>query len=110
MPGDLDTLPERVATGFVAGTESAGRGEHAVVALIRSAASGEEVAVPLYAAVEREISLIEQVVQMTMLRVILPWMIGQAFERLSEPQFIALLGEEVKLPAPMSQDEMRQFL
>jgi ABC-2 type transport system permease protein len=55
-------------------------------------------------------SLIEQVVQMTMLRVILPWMIGQAFERLSEPQFIALLGEEVKLPAPMSQDEMRQFL
>ena len=56
VPGDLATLPERVATAFVAGTESAGRGEHAVVALIRSAASDEEVAVPLYAAVEREIT------------------------------------------------------
>ena len=56
VPGDLDTLPERVATAFVAGTESAGRGEHAVVALIRSAASDEQVAVPLYAAVEREIT------------------------------------------------------
>jgi Bacterial regulatory proteins, tetR family/Tetracyclin repressor-like, C-terminal domain len=55
VPGDLDTLPERVATVFVAETESAG-GEHALVALIRSAASGEAVAMPLYAAMEREIT------------------------------------------------------
>ena len=56
VPGDLATLPERIAAVFVAETESAGDGEHVMVALIRSAASGEEVAMPLYAAVEREVS------------------------------------------------------
>jgi hypothetical protein len=55
VPGDLSTLPDRVAAAFVEETESAGS-EHAVVALIRSAASGEEVAMPLYAAMEREIT------------------------------------------------------
>jgi ABC-type Na+ efflux pump permease subunit len=35
-----------------------------------------------------------------MLRVVLPWMIGRAFEKLSEPQFIELLGNEVRLPVP----------
>jgi len=54
MPGDLATLPERVAEAFVAETESAGEG-HALVALLRSAASGEKVAMPLYAAMESEI-------------------------------------------------------
>jgi AcrR family transcriptional regulator len=56
VPGDLATLPERIAAAFVAETESAGDGEHVMVALIRSAASGEEVAMPLYAAVEREVT------------------------------------------------------
>ena len=57
-PGDLGTLPERVAAAFVAETEPADGGSHTpvAVALIRSAASGEEVAMPLYAAVEREIT------------------------------------------------------
>jgi len=55
VSGDLSTLPDRVAEVFVAETESAG-GELAVVALIRSAASGEEAAMPLYAAMEREIT------------------------------------------------------
>ena len=55
VPGDLGTLPDRLAAVFVAETESAG-GEHALVALIRSAASGEAVAMPLYAAMEREIT------------------------------------------------------
>jgi ABC-type Na+ efflux pump permease subunit len=45
-------------------------------------------------------AIIEQVVQVTMLRVILPHMIGQAFKQLSEPRFIDRLGEEVKLPVP----------
>jgi ABC-type multidrug transport system permease subunit len=45
-------------------------------------------------------SIIEQVVQVTMLRVILPFMIGQAFEKLSEPRFIKRLGAEVRLPMP----------
>ena len=57
-PGDLRTLPERVAAAFVAETEPADGSAHTpvAVALIRSAASGEEVAMPLYAAVEREIT------------------------------------------------------
>jgi ABC-type transport system involved in multi-copper enzyme maturation permease subunit len=40
-------------------------------------------------------SIIEQVAQVTMLRVILPWMIGRAFEKLSEPRFMGMLAEEV---------------
>jgi ABC-type multidrug transport system permease subunit len=45
-------------------------------------------------------SIIEQVVQVSMLRVVLPYMIGQAFKKLSEPKFIDRLGEEVRLPMP----------
>ncbi|MGH3248477.1 MAG: TetR/AcrR family transcriptional regulator [Trebonia sp.] len=55
VPGDLATLPERIAAAFVEETESAG-GENVMVALIRSAASSEEVAMPLFAAVEREVT------------------------------------------------------
>jgi AcrR family transcriptional regulator len=54
-PGDVGTLPDRIAEAFVDETEAAGR-EHALIALIRSAASGEEVAMTLYAAMEREIT------------------------------------------------------
>jgi ABC-type Na+ efflux pump permease subunit len=42
----------------------------------------------------------EQVVQVCMLRVLLPYMIGKAFNKLSEPSFIELLGQEVRLPVP----------
>jgi len=45
-------------------------------------------------------AIIEQVVQVCMLRVVLPFMIGQAFQKLSEPRFIDRLGEEVSLPVP----------
>ena len=49
-------------------------------------------------------SIIEQVGQVTMLRVVLPWMIGRAFEKLGDPVFMDLLGKEVPgymlLPAP----------
>ncbi len=55
VPGDVGTLAERVAAAFVAETEAAGSGEHAGVALIRSAASGEQVAMPLYAALQQEV-------------------------------------------------------
>ncbi len=46
-------------------------------------------------------AIIEQVGQVTLLRVILPWMIGKAFERLSDPVFIDRLGQEVSLPSPL---------
>jgi AcrR family transcriptional regulator len=56
-PGDLDTLPERIAAAIVAETEPPGGGQTTfVVALIRSAASGEDAAMPLYAAAEREVT------------------------------------------------------
>jgi ABC-2 type transport system permease protein len=40
-------------------------------------------------------SISEQVAQVSLLRVILPWMIGRAFERLGQPSFMSLLAEEV---------------
>jgi AcrR family transcriptional regulator len=56
-PGDLDTLPERIAAAFVAQTEPAADGGATfAVALIRSAASGDEAALPLYAAAERAVT------------------------------------------------------
>jgi AcrR family transcriptional regulator len=56
-PGDLDTLPERIAAAIVAETEPAGDGQTTfVVTLIRSAASGEDAAMPLYAAAEHEVT------------------------------------------------------
>ncbi|MHB1421601.1 MAG: ABC transporter permease [Gemmataceae bacterium] len=45
-------------------------------------------------------AVIEQVVQVSLLRVILPWMIGRAFARLSDPDFIQILGDKVNLPVP----------
>ena len=45
-------------------------------------------------------SVIEQVAQVTLLRVVLPYMIGKAFEKISERDFIERLGREVRLPVP----------
>ncbi|HKB37731.1 MAG TPA: ABC transporter permease [Gemmataceae bacterium] len=47
-------------------------------------------------------AIIEQVGQGSLLRVILPWMIGKAFSRLSDPDFIERLGKSVNLPVPTS--------
>jgi len=44
--------------------------------------------------------VIEQVAQGSLMRVVLPWMIGKAFLRLSEKDFIDRLGSEVRLPVP----------
>jgi len=45
-------------------------------------------------------AIIEQVVQVSMLRVVLPYMIGRAFLKLTQPAFIDRLGEAVRLPMP----------
>jgi ABC-2 type transport system permease protein len=39
-------------------------------------------------------SIIEQVAQGTLLRVVLPWMIGRAFEKIGDPAFINLLSKQ----------------
>lgn len=43
------------------------------------------------------VSIIEQVAQGTMLRVVLPWMIGQAFEKIGDASFIDRLSKEKDL-------------
>jgi ABC-type multidrug transport system permease subunit len=46
-------------------------------------------------------SIIDQAVQVSLFRVVLPWMIGRAFERIGDPAFIDLLSrEKVKVPVP----------
>jgi ABC-2 type transport system permease protein len=44
--------------------------------------------------------VMEQVAQVSLLRVVLPYMIGKAFERLSDPDFIDILAKNVNLPVP----------
>jgi AcrR family transcriptional regulator len=51
VAGDPATLPERIASSFVEQTESADS-DHAIIALIRSAASGDEAAMRVYQALE----------------------------------------------------------
>jgi ABC-2 type transport system permease protein len=46
-------------------------------------------------------AIIDQVAQGTLLRVVMPWMIGRAFEKISDPQFLGLLGGEPNLPTPV---------
>src|SRR5262249_28505683 len=45
-------------------------------------------------------AIIQQVAQVSLLRVILPYMIGKAFLKLSEATFIERLGQAVNLPVP----------
>ena len=54
-----------------------------------------------------EAAIIEQIAQVTMLRVVLPWMIGKAFEKLSEDKFIEMLGTKVNLPVPTPESELK---
>ena len=42
-------------------------------------------------------SIIEQATQVTMLRVVIPWMIGKAFERVGDEQFMAKMAEDIPL-------------
>lgn len=44
-------------------------------------------------------AIIDQVAQGSLTRVIMPWMIGRAFEKIRDPQFLTLLGEQKQLPA-----------
>ncbi|HYV37507.1 MAG TPA: ABC transporter permease [Gemmataceae bacterium] len=44
------------------------------------------------------VSIMTQVAQGPMLRLVLPWMIGRAFETLGKEEFIAKLGETMEIP------------
>jgi ABC-type transport system involved in cytochrome c biogenesis permease component len=43
------------------------------------------------------VSVIEQVAQVTLLRVVIPWMIGKAFEKVGDDEFMDLMAEQVPL-------------
>lgn len=45
-------------------------------------------------------SIIDQALQVTFLRVVLPWMIGRAFEKIGEVEFIDMLAKRVEIPIP----------
>jgi hypothetical protein len=49
-------------------------------------------------------AIIDQVTQVTLLRVILPYMIGEAFGKLSQPPFMSMLAREVPGGALLSAD------
>src|SRR5262245_56237263 len=56
-------------------------------------------------------SIIEQVAQVSMLRVVLPWMIGRAFEKLGEVEFIDKLGgeaDDVKFTLDMMSGKLKK--
>jgi ABC-type Na+ efflux pump permease subunit len=53
-------------------------------------------------------SIIEQVAQGSLLRVVLPWMIGRAFSQIGEPAFIDRLSKE-KLPVPLLGTILKSF-
>lgn len=52
-------------------------------------------------------AIIEQVAQVSMLRVILPWMIGRAFEKLGDPSFLSILAAEAKIPRFLLTDDFK---
>ncbi|HMP15609.1 MAG TPA: ABC transporter permease, partial [Gemmatales bacterium] len=52
-------------------------------------------------------AIIEQVGQVTLIRVILPWMIGRAFEKLSDPSFLSILASEAKIPRFLITEEFK---
>jgi len=45
-------------------------------------------------------AIIEQVAQVSMMRVVLPWMIGKAFAQLGDPEFIEILATGAHVPVP----------
>jgi len=43
-------------------------------------------------------AIIDQVAQGTLVRIVMPWMIGRAFEKVADPKFLALLAEDRQIP------------
>jgi ABC-type multidrug transport system permease subunit len=52
-------------------------------------------------------AIIEQVTQVSLMRVILPWMIGRAFDKLSDPSFLSILAAEAKIPRVLLTEDFK---
>jgi ABC-type multidrug transport system permease subunit len=52
-------------------------------------------------------SVIKQVAQVSLLRVVMPWMIGRAFDKISDKQFIDELSRRVEVSSPFGTSKMK---
>jgi ABC-type transport system involved in multi-copper enzyme maturation permease subunit len=55
-------------------------------------------------------AIMEQVVQVSLMRVILPWMIGRAFRKLGDPTFMTMLADEVPSARIIMTESFRRAL
>ncbi len=55
------------------------------------------------------VSIIEQVAQVTLLRVVIPWMIGKAFERVGDDDFMEMMAEKIPLMKLLPKDSRKQI-
>jgi ABC-2 type transport system permease protein len=55
-------------------------------------------------------AIMDQVVQVSLMRVILPWMIGRAFRKLGDPSFMTLLADEVPSARIIMTESFRRAL
>lgn len=54
-------------------------------------------------------SVIEQVTQVTMLRVVIPWMIGKAFQRVGDEKFMALVADRLTGVKPVPPEVLAEL-
>lgn len=54
-------------------------------------------------------AVIEQVTQVTLLRVVIPWMIGRAFERVGDDTFMARVGERLNDVKPVPPEVLQEL-
>ncbi|MCX7699812.1 MAG: ABC transporter permease [Gemmataceae bacterium] len=52
-------------------------------------------------------SIIKQVAQVSLLRVVMPWMIGRAFDKIGDKQFIDEMAERVEVSAPFGRSKFK---
>jgi ABC-2 type transport system permease protein len=54
-------------------------------------------------------AVIEQVTQVTLLRVVIPWMIGRAFERVGDDAFMAMVAERLNKVKPIPPEVLQEL-
>ncbi len=54
-------------------------------------------------------AIIEQVVQVTLLRVVVPWMIGRAFERVGDEPFMAMVSQRLQQVKPLPPEVLMEL-
>jgi ABC-type multidrug transport system permease subunit len=52
-------------------------------------------------------SIIKQVAQVSLLRVVMPWMIGRAFDKIGDKQFIDEMAERVEVTSPFGRSKFK---